>query len=88
MMQIVGIIMVIALLTLPSLTALLFARKLWHCMVISTLLCMTFVTAGLGISFPTDLPSGPVIVMLAGTVFLVCTGAVRLRQRLKPTEEE
>jgi zinc transport system permease protein len=88
MMQIVGIIMVIALLTLPSLTALLFARKLWHCMVISTLLCMTFVTAGLGISFPTDLPSGPVIVMLAGTVFLVCTGIVRLHQRMKTSEAE
>jgi ABC-type Mn2+/Zn2+ transport system permease subunit len=49
---------------------------------------MTFVTAGLGISFPTDLPSGPVIVMLAGTVFLVCTGIVRLRQRMKTSEAE
>ena len=88
MMQIVGIIMVIALLTLPSLTALLFARKLWHCMVMSTLLCMAFVTVGLGVSFPTDLPSGPVIVMLAGTVFLLCSGAVHLHRTLRPSETE
>jgi zinc transport system permease protein len=86
MMQIVGIIMVIALLTLPSLTALLFARKLWHCMVISTGLCVTFVTLGLGVSYPTDLASGPLIVILAGSVFLVSVGAVRLWQHLSPNE--
>lgn len=88
MMQIVGIIMVIALLTLPALTALLFARKLWHCMVISTGLCVTFVTLGLGVSYPTDLPSGPVIVMLAGGVFLLCVAGVRLCQHLCPTNGE
>ena len=87
MMQIVGIIMVIALLTLPALTALLFARKLWHCMLISTGLCAAFVTLGLGLSYPTNLPSGPVIVMLAGSVFLACAGGVRICQSMCPTEE-
>lgn len=86
MMQIVGIVMVIALLTLPALTALLVARKLWHCMAISTGLCVTFVTLGLGLSYPTDLPSGPLIVIMAGSVFLVTVGAVRLWQRLSPNE--
>ena len=86
MMQIVGIIMVIALLTLPSLTALLFVRKLWHCMIVSTLLCMAFVALGLGVSYPMDLPSGAVIVILAGTVFLFCAGTVRLARRIAPSE--
>ncbi|MDX9982530.1 MAG: metal ABC transporter permease, partial [Lentisphaeria bacterium] len=86
MMQIVGIVMVIALLTLPALTALLVARKLWHCMAISTGLCITFVTLGLGLSYPTNLPSGPLIVIMAGSVFLVTVGAVRLWQRLAPNK--
>lgn len=78
MMQVVGIIMVIALLTLPAMTALLFVRKLWHCMIVSGGLCALFVTAGLGVSYQTDMPSGPVIVILAGGVFLLVAAAVKI----------
>ncbi|MBT3381658.1 MAG: metal ABC transporter permease [Lentisphaerae bacterium] len=78
MMQIVGIIMVIALLTLPAMTALLLVRKLWHCMIVSGGLCALFVSAGLAGSYQTDMPSGPMIVMMAGSVFLLAAGAVKI----------
>ncbi|MBN2451561.1 MAG: metal ABC transporter permease [Lentisphaeria bacterium] len=81
MMQIVGIVMVIALLTLPAMTALLFARRLWHCMVASACLCAGCVTGGLVLSYCLDLPSGPVIVVLAGMVYLVAALASRLPLR-------
>lgn len=81
MMKIVGVVMVIALLTLPSMTAGLFSRKLWHCMLGATILCGLYVTFGLAISYAADLPSGPVIVVLAGAVHLVGCGFVRFTSR-------
>lgn len=84
MMQIVGIIMVIALLTLPAITSLLLVRKLWHCMILSAVLCILYVTCGLSASFYADMPSGPVIVMFAGAAFLATSGTVRLIRALRP----
>ena len=77
MMQIVGIIMVIALLTLPAMTALLICRRLWQCMVVSAVLCALYVVVGLGLSYQLDLPSGPVIVSLAGGVYLLVAALLR-----------
>ncbi len=77
LVRIVGIVMVIALLTLPAAVAGNFARKLWQMMVIAVLFCMLFVTAGLAISFIWDLPTGPVIILFAGTVYLLVLGTAR-----------
>lgn len=88
MMQIVGIVMVIALLTLPAMTALLFCRRLWQCMLAGGLICALCVVAGLALSYSTDLPSGPVIVALAGVLYLLAAGAMalgRLGRRRAPT---
>jgi zinc transport system permease protein len=67
---VVGIVLVIALLTLPAAVAGHFSRRLWQMMGLGVLLSMTFVTAGLAVSYPTDLPSGPTIILLAGLVYL------------------
>jgi zinc transport system permease protein len=86
MVRIVGIVMVIALLTLPAAVAGHFSRRLWHMMVISTVLCMVYITGGLALSYSSNLPAGATIVLLAGMVYLlvIIVKAVRKAVRLKP----
>ncbi|MBQ4313912.1 MAG: metal ABC transporter permease [Lentisphaeria bacterium] len=76
LINIVGIILVIALLTLPAASAGCFTKHLWSMMLCATLLSWIFVIGGLVASFAFNLPSGPVIVVIAGVVYLLslCTG--------------
>lgn len=71
MVRIVGIVLVIALLTIPAATASRYALKMWQMMAISILLIMSYVFFGMSISYSNDLPSGAVIVSLAGAVYVV-----------------
>jgi len=71
MMNVVGIILVIALLTLPAATSGFFTRHLWSTMLMSGILSAFFVVAGLLLSCFLELPSGPTIVVLAGGVYLL-----------------
>ncbi len=71
MVYIVGIILVIALLTLPAATAGCFARRLWSTMLLSVVACWLFVTGGLLGSYYWKLPSGPVIVVIASVVYII-----------------
>jgi len=71
LVTVVGIVMVIALLTLPVATAGLFARRLWQMMVASAVLSAAVVTGGLAISYSPELPPGAVIVVLAGAGYLL-----------------
>ncbi|HIJ64503.1 MAG TPA: metal ABC transporter permease [Candidatus Hydrogenedentes bacterium] len=80
LVRVVGIVMVIALLTLPAAVAGQFARRLWHMMALSVLFCMAFTAAGIGLSYGPDLPSGPVIIVVAGAVYLAVTIGARLRK--------
>jgi ABC-type Mn2+/Zn2+ transport system permease subunit len=41
---------------------------------------MVFVTAGLAVSVPAELPSGPVIILVAGTIYLLVALMNRLRR--------
>jgi zinc transport system permease protein len=70
LVRIVGIVMVIALLTLPAAIAGNFVKSLWQMMLLSMLLCAIFILSGLAMSYSLDLPSGPVIIMLAALLFL------------------
>lgn len=71
LVRIVGIIMVIALLTLPAASAGRFAGSLKTMMLLSTIICAMCITVGLGLSYILDLPSGPVIILLAVTVYFL-----------------
>jgi zinc transport system permease protein len=71
MVTIVGIVLVIALLTLPSAVAGILSKKLWQMMVISSILCMLFTVIGLGLSYIYDLPTGSNIILVAGAVYLM-----------------
>ena len=77
LVRIVGIVMVIALLTLPSAIAGNFARSISQMMILSIVLCAIFILSGLSLSYPLDLPSGPVIITLAAAVYIV----VAIRKR-------
>ena len=71
LVSVVGIILVIALLTLPAAVANLFARRLWQMMLIATGLCIALTVTGLAVSYGPDLPAGAVTILLTGAVFFV-----------------
>ncbi len=79
--SIVGVILVIALLTLPAGIAGLFSKSLWQMMIGATALTALFIFAGMGTSYVADLPSGSTIVVIAGGVYLVTMGARAVARR-------
>ncbi len=78
---VVGIIMVIALLTLPAAIAGRLANRLWQIMGLAVLISAAFTTAGLSLSYGPDLPAGAFIIVLAGAVYLAVTLWGWLRER-------
>lgn len=70
MVYVVGIILLIALLSLPAATAGCFARRLKSMMVLAVMFCWLFVGSGLVASYAWKMPSGPVIVLIAISVYL------------------
>lgn len=76
----VGIVMVIAMLTLPAGTSGFFAKNLARMMVLATLFSLAFSVAGLIVSWSLDLPSGAVVVLVAGATFLTVS-ALNLRRK-------
>jgi zinc transport system permease protein len=73
MVNMVGIVMVIALLTLPAATASLFSKYLWQMFLWSSLICGVSVVTGFAISYDYELPTGPVIVLIATVLFFAAT---------------
>lgn len=70
-MRMVGLILVIALLTIPPAIARIFLKDMRAIMAASILLSSLFCVAGLVISFLTNLQTGPVIILLAAVVYLL-----------------
>lgn len=75
----VGIVMVIAMLTLPSGTAGYAAKNLAAMMVLGTIMAAVFTVTGLVASWALDLPAGALIVVIAGAVFLGVSGLAAFR---------
>ncbi len=73
LIRVVGIVLVIALLTLPPAIAGIFAKRLWQMMVLAFLTCLIFIIMGMWLSYDWNLPSGPLIILLAGTVFIIAS---------------
>ena len=73
-MQAVGVILVIALLVGPALTAYLLVKELHHMMTVGAGLGMLASVGGVYISYYQNIPSGPAIVLVSSTLF----GAVLL----------
>lgn len=81
LIQIVGLILVIALLTLPAAIAAQYAGTLGRMMVLATAIGMVFTSGGLAISYQPDLPAGATIIILAGASYLLSTLATGLMRR-------
>jgi len=79
LIQIVGLILVIALLILPAAAVSQFIGSLPKIMLYSVLLSMVITLTGLAASYQPDLPSGAVIVLVAGIVyaFAVIIGQIK-----------
>lgn len=71
LIQVVGLVLVIALLTLPAAIASQYARSLATMMLTATLLGVIFTSAGLALSYEPDLPAGATIILLAGVAYLL-----------------
>ena len=69
LVYVVGIVLAIALLTLPAATAGRFTTRLGAMMALAVVLCMAATTTGLAASYRWDLPTGAVTI-LAATVLL------------------
>jgi len=69
--QVVGLILVIALLTIPPSIAEKYTKSLAAMMIVSSLIGMGLTTAGLWLSYTFDLTSGAAIIFLSGCVFFL-----------------
>lgn len=68
---VVGVVMVIALLTLPVAIAGRFTRSISRMMILSILISLIVTTLGLMISFTQSLPAGATIIVLSGAFYLL-----------------
>jgi zinc transport system permease protein len=71
LVQVVGIVMVIALLSLPAAAAAFLTRQLWQTILVAIGLNLLFMVGGLALSYRPDLPAGATIIVLAGVVYLL-----------------
>ena len=71
LIKIVGLILVIALLTLPSVVASLFSKTLKKMIIIAIFLSIIFTLSGIFIAFQFNLPAGSCIIIFAGLIYLL-----------------
>jgi zinc transport system permease protein len=96
LIQVVGLILVIALLTLPAAIATHYVHSLGRMMLMATLLGAVFSSSGLALSYAPDLPPGPTIILLAGGAYVLSALAshtlarrrARWLARARPHQEE
>ncbi|MFN2381576.1 MAG: metal ABC transporter permease [Guyparkeria sp.] len=78
MIQVVGLLLVIALMTLPPYLAQRFTRTLGGMMILSGLFSLLFCLAGLYASYWFDVGSGPAIIATACVIYVAVVGTQRL----------
>jgi zinc transport system permease protein len=71
MMRVVGLIMVIAMLTMPPAIASRLVKDMKQMMVVSVILGMLFTIVGLWLSYVWNLTSGASIILVSGTAYLL-----------------
>jgi len=76
--RVVGIVLMIALLTIPSATARLLTSSLKSMMVVSVIITLLTTVFGIFISYAINLPAGPVIVLLGAGLYLLVAGYNKL----------
>jgi zinc transport system permease protein len=84
LIRVVGLILVIALFTIPASIAELFTRKLSRIMIVSSGLGMVFTVSGLFLSYYFNLTSGATIILVAGVCYFAALAAKRLFVKKSP----
>ncbi|OPX29413.1 MAG: hypothetical protein B1H09_06445 [Gemmatimonadaceae bacterium 4484_173] len=77
LMKVTGLIMVIAMLTIPAAIAEKYSSSLWKMMILASIFSLVFSVIGLFVSWWLDLPSGPVIILVSSVVFFAVQAAGR-----------
>jgi len=67
----IGIILILALFTIPPLIAEKFSKKFYHMMILSSIFALFFITSGLFISYYFDLSPTPIIVIISSIMLLI-----------------
>jgi len=80
LMQVVGLIMVIALLTMPAAISTIVTRDMRVLMVLSSFLGCVFTMVGIWLSYTFDLTSGATIIMVAGVTYI---GSLLIKTQLR-----
>ena len=73
LMQVVGLILMLALLTMPAAIARQHVNSVVKMIFVAMILGAIFTTAGIGISYHTNLPTGATIILFTAVVFLFST---------------
>ncbi len=81
LIRVVGIILVMALLTIPSAVAKMFTFKFHRIMIFSALFGMIICIGGLSISYVLNIPSGSVIVLAGGFLYIVAAFLKKILER-------
>jgi len=84
---VVGVILVIALLTLPVAVAGIFAKRLWQMMILAVVFSVVFTAGGLAASYSPNLPPGATIIIVAASFYLlaiVAKGLMKTRRSKRP----
>jgi len=81
LIRVVGIVLVIALLTIPAALARRFTHSLWRMIVLSVIFSFIFTFGGLWLSFELNVASGATIILLGGIALLVSLAISRLSRR-------
>ena len=81
LIRIVGLILVIALLTLPAAIAGNMVRRISRMMFLAVGLGFIFTTGGLALSYGPNLPSGATIIILAGIAYILSLALRRIKTR-------
>jgi zinc transport system permease protein len=85
LMRVVGLILVIAMLTIPPAIAGRLVKGIVRMMILSALLGVLFTTVGLGLSYTWNLTSGASIILVAGAGYLLSLAPWhRLRRAQRP----
>jgi len=85
LMRVVGLIMVIALLTMPAAISGQFTTNLKKMMILSIILGIVFTTTGLWLSYTLNLTSGATIILVSGGAFLLSLAVKALMRRVQWT---
>lgn len=80
LIRVVGIILVIALLTLPAAISRLYTTRIWSMMLLAVALGIAFTLTGIGLSYIANVPSGATIILVSTLAYAGALGVERLRQ--------